>query len=37
MLSGETAALCDAEGGLAVVALIEAIERAARERAWVSA
>jgi len=37
MLSGETQGLCDAAAGLAVVDLIDAIERAAQSRTWVSA
>jgi predicted dehydrogenase len=37
MLAGDTAGLCDAQGGLAVMGLIAGIERAAREGSWVSA
>jgi predicted dehydrogenase len=37
MLSGNTQDLCDAAGGLAVLGLIEAIERAAQDGVWVSA
>lgn len=37
LLAGETAALCDAAAGLAVVALIDAAERAAAEGRWIDA